>query len=71
MSETEEHFEWCCPNCGWDTEESLDRAEMISCSEERFVYAVAIEYGGNPVEWDETWKCPVCDTVFEFQNSNY
>lgn len=66
-----EYDEWQCPNCGWDSCDSCEEEEMIDCTEERYVYAVALEFGGNPVEWDETWKCPECGNVFECTNSNF
>lgn len=65
-----EHEEWQCPDCGWDSCDGNDE-NMIACSKERYVYAVALEFGGNPVEWDETWKCPRCATIFEYTNSNF
>lgn len=62
---------WQCPNCGWNSEDGDYEKDLVSCSRERLAYHVQLEYGGNPVDWDETWKCPECGTVFEFTNGNY
>lgn len=44
---------------------------MISQTEEEYNYAKAMEFGGSPVDWEETWKCPKCKTIFVVNNSNY
>ena len=36
-----------------------------------FSYAAAMEFGGNPVDWEETHWCPKCKKEFSFGNGNY
>jgi len=31
----------------------------------------AMEFGGNPEDWEETHFCPHCNTEFTFTNSSY
>lgn len=57
-----------CPNCGWD---ETDETSCIEYSKERSSYWAAMEFGGNPVQWEETHRCKKCKTVFTFTNSNY
>jgi rubrerythrin len=33
--------------------------------------AVAMEFGGDPFEWEEKWTCPICGAEFSNFNSNY
>ena len=59
---------WCCPNCGWDsanaeTDSSGQWADLVKVSEMRYAYHIALEYGGEPYLWMETWKCPRCYTI--------
>lgn len=57
-----------CPNCGWDGE---DEGSLIASSKPRFSYWAAMEFGGDPMDWDETHKCKKCGTVFKISNGNY
>lgn len=57
-----------CPNCGWD---EADEVSMIECGEPQLAQWAAMEFGGNPMNWEETHKCPKCKTIFTFKNSNY
>jgi len=60
--------EYQCPNCGWD---DADENPMLSCTDGVLSTWAQMEYGGNPVDWTETHKCPMCGTVFELANGNY
>ena len=61
--------EFGCPDCGWD--DGSDENTMMKGTEPRFVTWASMEFGGNPQEWEETCKCPMCGTVFTFTNANF
>lgn len=72
-----QNTEYECPNCGWD--ENYDDYwedengimhlpdNMISCGKP---YYVPNAEGWNRHDWEETWKCPKCKTIFSYTNSD-
>jgi len=56
-----------CPDCGWDPEESIP----VKCTTPKSCQWAAMEFGGSPVDWEETHFCPNCKEEFTFTNSNY
>jgi len=63
--------EFDCPNCGWDgAGEDDDKNSMISSTTPVYNSWKAYEFGGHPVDWEETHLCPICGTEFTFMNSN-
>ena len=72
----DEHPYYCCPKCGWDTVE-YETDEGI-CKPEGHTF-LKIESLGKHVdywsgatlhEWIEYWKCPDCETEFDFINGD-
>lgn len=63
-----QHTEFECPNCGWGWP---DETTMKDCTEPTSSYWASMEYGGNPVDWEETHECPECETTYTFTNGNY
>jgi len=63
--------DWECPRCGWDS--SLDEMgeNLLRTGPEHYAAYIAMEYGGNPVHWEEFWKCPECGTEWSYENANY
>lgn len=58
--------EYQCPVCGfWGDESSL-----VSQTPAVYNYGKALEFGGTPLDWEETHECPNDGTVFVFDNSN-
>jgi hypothetical protein len=45
--------------------------KLIKVSEPRYNASVAMQYGGNPVDWEETWICGCCGEEFAIVNANY
>jgi len=60
--------EYGCPDCGWA---DADENTVEEYGDPQHVIWAAMEYGGNPREWEETHKCPMCETVFTFTNANF
>lgn len=58
-----------CDNCGaWPAEDDSDVLERTKPSYNR---AIAMEYGGQPLDWDEKRRCRICGTEFWMHNANY
>ena len=72
---TEEEFwnydepeNYSCPTCGY----GFGDESLIAVSPEVFSYGAAMEWGGNPVNWDELHECSNCPgKKWAFSNSNY
>lgn len=63
--------EYQCPYCGWDSESIIGDYEayengMVQISDIHYFFDGS--YSGR--EWKETYKCPVCRTMFEFYTSD-
>jgi len=60
-----------CPKCGWDCTsiDQTDEAPVVISNKQYNLY-LAIEYGGTPYDWTETWTCPECSTEFSFENGS-
>jgi len=56
---------YCCPICDYD------KALILDATKPEYDYAAAIEVGGNPMNWNEKWKCLMCGHEFWIDNSNY
>jgi len=57
-----------CPECGYS---DCHEDSVISYGKPVSNWAMSMEYGGNPIDWEETHHCPICGTKFTFTNSNY
>jgi len=65
MSEKIE-YDWQCPKCGrWADENSLEKR-----TKPEYNYQMGLQFGGYPVDWEETHICTSCETKFLFMNSN-
>lgn len=61
------YSDYQCPKCGrW----SDDDITLVERSPAEYNYGKACEFGGTPLDWTETHKCPDCGTEWEFDNSN-
>lgn len=61
-----------CPECGWDCEDSPEPEEdCLEIGAPMLVRAAQMEYGGMPLEWEETWKCRECHFVWIWVNCNF
>lgn len=60
--------EYGCHDCGWS---DPDENTMVKGTKPRFVTWASIEFGGNPQEWEETHRCPMCKNIFTFVNANF
>jgi hypothetical protein len=58
-----------CPHCGDDYPE--DEGSIVGTTHIEFQYAVALEYGGNPLSWTELIECLKCGKRYTLDNSNY
>lgn len=59
---------YCCPKCGWSCESiTHDEDAPVKISNQFSDYEFGY-CGGR--HWTETWTCPVCETIFEIDNSN-
>lgn len=58
-----------CPDCGYDP--SWQELPPLRCTVPVPSRWAAMEFGGNPVDWEETHLCPYCNKEFTFTNSNY
>lgn len=56
-----------CPNCGCD----IDEQEALEYTDAIYNYGAAMEFGGNPIDWDEKHRCRKCGTIYWVRNSNY
>lgn len=54
-----------------DDKEDEEHITHIYSTDEEFRYVVAMEYGGNPVDWVEYHLCPNCGKVVRIDNCNY
>ena len=59
-----------CPNCGWDSTLDDTQSCLIRHENIRYNLYTAIMYGGFPHDWTEVWKCPHCETIFEYENGS-
>lgn len=69
----DEYDYWCCPNCGWDTNNGDPAKEsgQVTYSDVSPNVAAEMEHGGHCFDWTETWTCQECGTEFEFMNGSY
>ena len=56
-----------CPDCGWNDlpDEALEYTQPVSNM------GASMQFGGNPMNWDEKYHCPFCDKDFWISNGNY
>jgi hypothetical protein len=58
------YTEFQCSKCGkW-----ADETTLIKRGKAEHNYRKAMEFGGNPLDWEETHKC--CGVKWKFTNSN-
>lgn len=70
-----------CPRCNaphGDLEDCFDGdnklvkgSNLLNMGPEIYNYGVAMNCGGMPYDWEETWWCPYCKNVHSFTNGNY
>lgn len=58
------NYSYTCPKC--DCSEHY----FIEASKPVFSMVKSMEYGGNPLDWTETWMCKCCGEIYEIDNSN-
>ncbi len=63
----EQFWTWfyCCPRCDAASHYFVEATEPVYNS------GAAMEFGGNPVDWSEHWKCRVCGMLYWIGNANY
>lgn len=54
-----------CPQC------DSDLYAVLEIGKAEYSKGAAMEFGGTPLDWDETWKCCVCGYVYVIRNGNY
>lgn len=68
MANDEGYAKYRCPTCGWWPQD--EKVNLVNRSDPVYNESKALEFGGNPLDWTETWKCPHDGTVFTVENSN-
>jgi len=50
--------------------EDFNGSKLLEIVNYGYNYSKAVVFGGNPVDWLEKWRCGICGTEYEFENSN-